>query len=168
MGLRCLFVAYMTASPRCSRAAHALTSGSCHYPPPPFYDSFQRGSAACIWRAIWSFKLRIAATSAPPRTVSCDARASNAVFAPLPAALATVLCTLPLRLAGAQRRAFKCVLVLLPHQYQWLSPLYLCTLSHPLCLRSWFLHCLGTPRTQLRLLNLSEHLHVHVPILYLP
>ena len=45
-------------------------------------------------------------------------------------------------------------------QSQWLSPLYLCTPSHPLCLRSWFLHCLGTPRTQLRLPHLSEHLHV--------
>ena len=70
MGLRCLFVAYMTASPRCSRAAHALTSGSCHCPTSPSGDLGTKSRVACILRSTWSFKLHIVPHSAPRRSAS--------------------------------------------------------------------------------------------------
>ena len=94
MGLRCLFVAYMTASPRCSRAAHALTSGSCHCPTSPSDNLCTKSRVACILRSTWSFKLHIVPHSAPRRSASrvMHTRLSRLLVL-LIVALATVLCT---------------------------------------------------------------------------
>ena len=94
MGLRCLFVAYMTASPRCSRAAHALTSGSCHCPTSPSDNLCTKSRVACILRSTWSFMLHIGPRSAPRRSAPrvMHTRLSRLLVL-LIVALATVLCT---------------------------------------------------------------------------
>ena len=170
MGLRCLFVAYMTASPRCSRAAHALTSGSCHCPTSPSGDLGTKSRVACILRSTWSFKLHIVPHSAPRRSASrvMHTRLSRLLVL-LIVALATVLCTshrvstLRATLRLQVRASLLALLDTVPVALATI-PLHSLTSVMSSLVVSALSGYASHPSTQLRLLHLSEHLHVHVHV----
>ena len=87
-------LARLSALPRCSRAARARISGSCHCPTSPSGDLGTKSRVACILRSTWSFKLHIVPHSAPRRSASrvMHTRLSRLLVL-LIVALATVLCT---------------------------------------------------------------------------
>ena len=170
MGLRCLFVAYMTASPRCSRAAHALTSGSCHCPTSPSDNLCTKSRVACILRSTWSFMLHIGPRSAPRRSAPrvMHTRLSRLLVL-LIVALATVLCTshrvstLRATLRLQVRASLLALLHTIPVALATI-PLHSLTSVMSVLVVSALTGYGSHPSIQLRLLHLSAHLHVHVHV----
>ena len=125
----------------------ALATNQHHCPTTVALTAAQR--ASCVRTGASS----AASLHAPRLRCSCDSHTHSTLFAHrsyfiLDVGVPLVFCTRRcvfhrLHVFKGMLRFLRCII-----QYQWLSPLYLCTLSHLLCLRSWFLHCLGTPRTQ--------------------